>query len=99
MEVGLLWFDDNKNKSLETKVDEAVAAYCAKPRFAGKIPNTCYVHATMLSESQEVRLNGVRIAGTSTIPPHYFFVGVKHAGGDGRDRPRRKRKRFRSPKS
>ena len=86
MEVGLLWFDDNKDKSLEVKVDEAVAAYCAKPRFAGKIPNTCYVHATMLPEGQEVRLNGVRIAGTSTILPHYFFVGVEHAGDNGNGR-------------
>lgn len=99
MEVGLLWFDDSKDKSLEVKVDEAVAAYCAKPRFAGKTPNTCYVHTTMFPEGQEIHLNGVRIAGTSTIPPHHFFVGVEHAGSDGRDRPRRDRRRSRGPKS
>ncbi len=97
MEIGLLWFDDNKDKSLEAKVSEAVAAYCAKPRFAGKTPNICYVHPSTLPEGQEMRLNGVRIVAAAAIAPYHFFVGVEDAGDDGRDRPRRKHTRPRNP--
>jgi len=99
MEIGLLWFDDNKDKSLEAKVDEAVAAYCAKPRFAGKTPNTCYVHASTLPEGQEVHLDGVRIVAITTVAPNSFLVGEEDVGDNGRDRPKRKRKRSRSQKS
>ena len=99
MEVGLLWFDDNKDKSLKTKVNEAMAAYCAKPRFAGKTPNTCYVHPSVLPENQEVCLTGVRVVATATVAPNHFLVGEEDVGDNGRDRPKRKRKRSRSPKS
>ena len=53
MEIGLLWFDDSKKRTLEEKVDEARAAYCTKSRFAGKAPDTCFVHRAMLPEGQE----------------------------------------------
>jgi hypothetical protein len=94
VEVGLLWFDDSKRKTLETKVNEAKAAYCAKPRFAGQTPDVCYVHPSMLQEEQNsIQLNGVRITAAATILPHHLFIGVESAGDNGRDRPRKKRRR------
>ncbi len=99
MEVGLLWFDDNEDKSLKTKVNEAMAAYCARPRFAGKTPNTCYVHPSVLPENQEVRLTGVRVVATATVAPYHLFVGVENVGDDGRDCPKRECRRLRGPKS
>ena len=94
MEIGLLWFDDSKRKTLETKVNEAKAAYCAKSRFAGKSPDTCYVHPSMLQKGQKaIQLNGVQVAAATTIPPHYFFIGAESAGDNGRDRPRKKHNR------
>jgi hypothetical protein len=69
VEIGLLWFDDSKKKTLEEKVDEAKSAYCAKPCFAEKIPDTCFVHPLMLPEGQEsVQMNGVRVTARPTIP-------------------------------
>jgi len=93
MGIGLLWFDDNKDKSLEKKIDEAVEAYCAKPRFAGKTPNICYVHASMLPQGQEVHLNGMRVVAATTVFPHHFLVGEAGGGDNGRDRSDRKRER------
>ncbi len=93
MGIGLLWFDDNKDKSLEKKIDEAVGAYCAKPRFAGKTPDICYVHTSVLPEGQEIRLNGVRVVAATTIFPHHFLVSEVEGGGNGRDSSERKRER------
>jgi len=92
METGLLWCDNSKTKSLEKKVDEAVAAYRAKPRFAGKGPDTCYVHPSMLNEEQEIHINGIRVVATPIIAPHHLLVGVEQSGANGRDRPEKKRR-------
>jgi len=80
MDVGLLWFDDS-DKTLEKKVEDALEAYCAKPRFEGEMPNVCYVHPSMLPKEKEVvDLEGVRVATASTVTPHHLLVGVE--GGE-----------------
>ena len=95
MEIGLLWFDDSKKKTLEEKVDQARAAYCAKSRFAGETPDTCFVHRAMLPEGEEAkRVNGVQIVASPTIPHHHLLIGV----GSGNGRGRKKRKRSKSKK-
>jgi hypothetical protein len=99
MEIGLLWFDDNKDKSLATKVYEAAAAYRAKPRFAGKTPNVCYVHPSTLPEVQETHLNGMRIVAASTVAPHHLFVGVENTGDNGHGHPQQRHRQPRGPKS
>jgi hypothetical protein len=83
METGLLWCDDSKKKTLEEKVNEAVSAYCTKPCFAGKRPDTCYVHPSMLNE--EIRVNGVRVVAIPVIAPHHLLVGVEQSSDGGRD--------------
>jgi len=91
MRVGLLWFDDSEDKSLEEKVSEAVAAYCSKPRFRAETPDTCYVHPSTLPAGQEVRINGVRVIAAETVAPHYFLVGVEGQGSvGGRSKKRRR---------
>jgi hypothetical protein len=93
VEIGLFWFDDNKKKTLEEKVNEAKAAYCAKPRFAGKTPDTCFVHHSMLPEGQKsVQMNGVRIAARSTIPAYHLLIGVESETGRGRKKKRKRSK-------
>jgi hypothetical protein len=90
-----LWFDDSKKKTLEEKANEAKAAYCAKSRFAGKAPDTCFVHRDMLPDGQKaVRMNGVQIVASPTIPQHHLLIGV----GSGNGRGRKKRKRSKSKK-
>jgi hypothetical protein len=85
MRLGLLWFDDNETKPLETKVEEAVAAYRSKPRFADKKPNVCYVHASALPKGKKtVRLNGVRVVASATVGSHCFFVVTESAGKKGK---------------
>ena len=92
MDMGLLWCDGGKKKTLEDKVNEAVAAYRVKPRFAGGRPDTCYVHPAMLNGEQEIRINGVRVVATSIIAPHHLLVGVEQSSANGRNRSGKKRR-------
>jgi hypothetical protein len=81
VDVGLLCCDTSRKRSLEAKVSAAVAAYLAKPRFAGQVPNVCYVHHSMLSDELETRVDGVRVVPATNIPPFHLFVGVEGNGG------------------
>ena len=85
MTIGLLWFDGSQDKPLEAKVAEAVSAYRSKPRFEGKVPDTCYVHPSNISGGTAAEVSGVRLFGMPTVCPHYFYV-VHVGSGGGRDR-------------
>jgi hypothetical protein len=80
VDIGLLCCDTSKKRSLEAKVSAAVAAYLAKPRFEGQVPNVCYVHHGMLPDGKEIRLDGVRVVPATNIPPFHLFVGVEENG-------------------
>jgi hypothetical protein len=58
MKTGLLWFDNSKGKSLTMRLNEAVAAYRAEPRFDGPKPDRCTVHPSVLPHGREVKVDG-----------------------------------------
>jgi hypothetical protein len=84
VDVGLLWCDTSRKRALEEKVSAAVAAYLAKPRFEGQVPNVCYVHHGMLPDDKEIRLDGVRVVPATNIPPFHLLVGVEENGRGSR---------------
>ena len=96
MDTGLLWCDGSNGKPLEEKVHEAVTAYCAKTCFAGKKPNTCYVHPSLLSGKQEIHLDGIRVVANPVIAPYHLFVGQEDSG-DGSERSQKGRRRRKRP--
>jgi hypothetical protein len=67
--IGLLWFDGSQDKPLEAKVAEAVSAYRSKPRFEGKLPDTCHVHISTISGTTVAQVSGVRVVGMQTDAP------------------------------
>lgn len=79
MEVGLLWFDDSNEKTLEEKVTAAIEAYCNKKCFRGQQPDLCYVNPSLLPDGQDGHLNGILLEGVRSIPTHYFLVGLDNA--------------------
>ena len=81
MDVGLLWCDTSKKRSIEDKVSAAVVAYRAKPRFEGRAPNVCYVHDGLLPDGKAIRLDGVRVVPATNIPPFHLFVGIEETVG------------------
>ncbi len=73
MKVGLLWFDDDKGRSLPEKVARAAAYYEQKYRAA---PTVCYVHPSAL-EGVELQANGVEVRAAPTVLPNHFWIGVE----------------------
>ena len=81
MEIGLLWFDDSPARSLEEKVQAALAAFSGKERFRGQKADTCCVHPSLLPDGKNGRLDGVRLVGAPYVHPHHFLVGAGRRGG------------------
>jgi len=74
MRIGLLWFDDDPNRTLEDKVARATAHY---QRKYGHAPNLCFVHPNAFDGNGKVRKTGeVEIRAGRSILPHHFWIGV-----------------------
>lgn len=71
MNVGMLWLDDDRSRSLEEKVSRAVEYYREK---YGRFPDTCLVNPTMLKD--ETKVGKVSVLPIANILPHHFWLGL-----------------------
>lgn len=81
MDIGMLWFDNDKQKDLMTKVERAAVYYREK---YGKVPNLCFVHPSMIAvrengkggKSKKVMAGNVEVRSTPSVLPNHFWIGV-----------------------
>lgn len=73
MRMGLLWFDDNPNVPLATKIENAARRYRKR---LGRSPNVCYVHPDTLAGAKTLPAH-VKVLESASIQPNYFWIGVK----------------------
>jgi len=67
MREGLLWFDPDKRRTPQEKLDQAAARYIE--RF-GHRPNTCHVNPAELFDHP-----ALRVIPDPAVLPHHFWVG------------------------
>ena len=83
MDIGLLWFDDDKKRDLFAKVMRAAGHY--QKRF-GRKPQVCFVNPNMFDTDARsdmpvtpdgvVTPNGVVLQSSTTILMHHFWLGM-----------------------
>ena len=84
MDIGMLWFDNDKQDNLSEKIRRAANYYRNK---YGKTPNLCFVHPCMLPnpiedeahepvEPQPFNIGVVEIRTSNTMLPNHFWIGV-----------------------
>lgn len=71
MEIGLLWFDNDKKSDIVTKVQRAAEHYQQK---YGQWPDLCLVHPSQLPNGG-VRSGRVTVEPSGTVLPHHFWLG------------------------
>lgn len=91
MNIGMLWFDNDQQAELTTKVERAAAYYRDK---YGKSPTLCFVHPSMLpnstspgkSKARESDIKnksfvtaGLQVRSTPTVLPNHFWIGINQA--------------------
>jgi hypothetical protein len=77
MKIGLLWFDDDSERVIEEKVEQAARRY--REKF-GHAANTCYVNPISLQGNgdlgDEFLCGSVKVILAPKILPHHFWLGV-----------------------
>ena len=84
MDVGMLWFDNDKGADLATKLERAAKYYRKK---YGQTPNLCFVNPCMLTSNgnggrtktkRGSKNNGnIEIRESNTMLPNHFWLGVQ----------------------
>ncbi len=74
MQIGMLWYDDDPKKTLETKIEQATARYVEK---YGHRPNACYISAAL--GTTDAKKQGLRVIPARTLRPNYLWIGVDDA--------------------
>jgi hypothetical protein len=84
MDIGMLWFDNDKGADLNIKVTRAAQYY--KKKY-GQTPNLCFVNPCMVAANgngngshsgKKIAKtgNGVEIRESTTLLPNHFWIGV-----------------------
>ncbi len=74
MDIGMLWFDNNKQTNLTQKIERAVRYYREK---YGRLPDLCYVNPKALDEKEHVDISGIEVRSAGNILPGHFWIGMK----------------------
>ena len=71
MNIGMLWLDDAKNRTVEEKVARAAAYYVQK---YGQSPNFCLINEASLLET--VTIGDVKVQPAKNILPQHLWIGI-----------------------
>ena len=75
MDIGMLWRDEDHQRTLDEKVARAVEYYRHK---YGEVPTVCFVHPQMLPDGAQF-VGGVRLLTAKNILLNHFWLGVNEA--------------------
>jgi len=81
MDIGMLWFDNDKNADLNAKVARAASYYQKK---YGQSPNLCFVHPSMLGsngkkakkKASRKKNAAVELRPSQSLLPNHFWLGI-----------------------
>jgi hypothetical protein len=72
MDIGMLWYDDDRQRTLEDKVRRAADYYRHK---YGQSPNLCLINPQSANGGPEA-VNSIELQTAPNILPHHFWIGV-----------------------
>ena len=86
MEIGMLWFDNDKGTSIPNKVKKAAQYYQKK---YGVSPDLCYVHPKTVGgangknktsknrvQVDQLKIGKIKVLKNKKILPDHFWIGV-----------------------
>ena len=73
MEVGMLWFDNDKKRTLSERIETAAEYYHRK---YGRDASICYLNPRGDQMDLPVSVGEIRILPSKTILPNHFWIGI-----------------------
>src|SRR5688572_7000583 len=80
MDIGMLWYDDDRKRPLGEKVARAVEHYKTK---YGAVPTVCYVNPATLKEGSQETSAGVQIRKARNVLADHFWIGMGDTASNG----------------
>lgn len=71
MNVGMLWLDTDRKRSLDEKVLRAAEYYQEK---YGRFPELCLVNSKLIDKAKKV--GRVKVEAARTVLPDHFWLGM-----------------------
>jgi len=71
MQVGMLWLDTDRKRSLDEKVQRAAEYYQEK---YGLMPDLCLVNSRVIDDEKKV--GHVKIEPAKSVLPDHFWLGM-----------------------
>ena len=88
MNIGMLWFDNNTNTPLPSKIMRAAKYYREK---YGRSPDLCFLNPVMLENGSRkageglelgkegsFHLGEIEVRGSPLVLPHHFWIGLSN---------------------
>jgi len=73
MKVGLLWYDDDRERDIEDVIEACAQRYYEK---FGVRPDTCYVNPATLERRLSPMKSNIQVKTANNILPNHFWLGV-----------------------
>jgi hypothetical protein len=74
MDVGMLWFDGDREKQLEKRIGQAALYYLKK---YGRRPNLCLMHPLTMRDEKLEQTEGLQVRMSTAVLPDHFWLGVE----------------------
>ena len=74
MITGMLWYDNDKQTTLTSKIDRAVRYYTKK---YGQKPTVCLVHPSLLESKPEAGSKKLKVKPSKMVLLHHFWIGTE----------------------
>jgi len=72
MNVGMLWLDTDRKRTLDEKVQRAAEYY--KDKY-GRLPELCLVNSKAIKDETK-KVGRVRVEAERTVLPDHFWLGM-----------------------
>jgi hypothetical protein len=89
MDIGMLWFDNDRKTSIPNKVERAAQYYQKK---YGVNPDICFVHPKMVkgedvmkmgskkeANKDQIKIGKILVLINEMVLPDHFWIGIKTA--------------------
>lgn len=74
MNVGMLWFDSQREQPMESRVARAAEYYRDK---YGRSPTLCFVHPSTAEGPLPAVIGNLELRPMAEVLPNHFWLGVK----------------------
>ncbi len=73
MNIGMLWFDGDPRRDVQSRIARAAAYYRTK---YGQKPTMCFLNPAMVEKDLPVEIDGLKVQTSASVLQDHLWLGV-----------------------